>query len=191
MVQPRLGLYNRVIEGTGFKEYLLRHADGHQAAMIRFHFRSETFMLDYHLPSHHRWLIITWPPLPRFWGCIGHMAHRVAPLAAPLMMISWRMFLMLFLLLCSSCSPACIVNVLRFVERVRWSFILCSLHHDKFVSHVSVRRPILRDDFMSSVANHIIVHRCVDKHRWAFLRTWPGLCGFVGSRNHWGLVSVA
>lgn len=46
--KPRLGLYNRVNEGAGLKEYLLRHSDGHRAAKIRFQFRSGTSMLAHH-----------------------------------------------------------------------------------------------------------------------------------------------
>ena len=46
--KPRLGLYNRVTEGAGLKEYLCRHTDGHRAAKIRFQFRSGTSMLTHH-----------------------------------------------------------------------------------------------------------------------------------------------
>ena len=49
-----LGLYNRMIECTEFKDYLLRHDDGHWAAMIRFQLRSRTSMLEHHLPSRYR-----------------------------------------------------------------------------------------------------------------------------------------
>jgi len=34
--KPWLGLYNRVNEGAGIKEYLQRHEEGHRAAHIRF-----------------------------------------------------------------------------------------------------------------------------------------------------------
>jgi hypothetical protein len=46
--KPRLGLYNRVTEGAGVKEYLCRHSDGHRATKIRFQFRSGTSMLTHH-----------------------------------------------------------------------------------------------------------------------------------------------
>ena len=54
--KPRLGLYNRVIEGpsrrAGLKEYLCRHTDGHCAAKIRFRFHSGTSMLTHHRADH-------------------------------------------------------------------------------------------------------------------------------------------
>ena len=55
--KPRLGIYNRVNEGPGVKQYLLRSSGRHQAAQIRFQFRSGTSMLQHHCSrfrnSHH------------------------------------------------------------------------------------------------------------------------------------------
>ena len=55
--KPRLGIYNRVNEGPGVKQYLLRSSGRLQAAQIRFQFRPGTSMLQHHCSrfrnSHH------------------------------------------------------------------------------------------------------------------------------------------
>jgi len=43
-----LALYDRVYESAGLKEYVLRYADGHKAAQIRYHLRTGTT-----IPKHH------------------------------------------------------------------------------------------------------------------------------------------
>ena len=147
--KPRLGLYNRVTEGTGFKEYLLRHSDGHRAAMIRFQFRSGTSMLDYHLPSHH------------------HVRHSRDLEDGP-----------------SGC-PTCRTDDDDLVEDVPHALFCCVAHAALRASFLDSLRELvgasssaafmslspmcrsvalLRDDFMSSVADPTIVHRCVDKY---------------------------
>ena len=147
--KPRLGLYNRVTEGTGFKEYLLRHTDGHRAAMIRFQFRSGTSMLDYHLPSHH------------------HVRHSRDLEDGP-----------------SGC-PTCRTDDDDLVEDVPHALFCCVAHAALRASFLDSLRELvgassfaafmslspmcrsvalLRDDFMSSVADPTIVHRCVDKY---------------------------
>lgn len=52
--KPRLGMYNRVNEGAGMKEFLLRHSDGHHAARIRFQFRSGANLLAHHCADYRR-----------------------------------------------------------------------------------------------------------------------------------------
>ena len=149
-IKPRLGLYNRVTEGTRFMEYALRHTDGHQAAIIRLQFRPGISMLDYHLPSHHY---------------DRHSRHLEDG---------------------SSVCPTCRTHDDDLVEDVPHA-LFCSVTHGallratfldslteladapffaSFMSLSPMRRSValLRDDFMSSVANYTIVHRRVDKY---------------------------
>ena len=140
-------MYNSVNEGTGFKEYLLRHTDGHRAAIIRFQFRSGTSMLDHHLPSHLRDRHsraaedgASHCPTCRCEDSVEDVPHA--------------------LFLCESHA----VMRASFLDSLR-EFSGASLY-EAFIKLSPVHQTIalLRDDFMSSSADPSQVHRCVDRY---------------------------
>lgn len=145
--KPRLGLYKSVTEGTGFKEYLLRHTDGHRAAMIRFQFRSGSSMLNHHLPRHHhdrhsrdaedgpsncptcRCNDLVEDVPHALFSCGPHAAMRASFLASLKELVGAPLFA-------------------AFID-------LCPM--ERTVA-------LLRDDFMSSCADPSRVHCCVDQY---------------------------
>ena len=140
-------MYKSVNEGTGFKEFLLRHTDGHQAAMIRFQFRSGTSMLDHHLPSHLR------DRHTRF--------AEDGPSGCPTCRSDDSVEDVTHALFCCEAHAAIRAS---FLDGLRESagaslfaaFITLSPMHQTIA--------LLRDDFMSSSADPSLVHRCVDSY---------------------------
>ena len=144
--KPRLGLYNRVTEGTGFKEYLLRHTDGHRAAMIRFQFRSGTSMLDHHLPIHHH---------DRHFRDVeeGPSGCPTCRSESDVEDVPHALF---------SCPAHATIRA-TFLESLK-ELVEASLFA-AFITSSPMHQTValLRDDFMSLSADPSQVHRCVDR----------------------------
>ena len=145
--KPRLGLYKSVTEGIGIKEYLLRHTDGHRAAMIRFQFRSGTSMLHHHLPNHHR----DRHSRADDDGPSGCPTCRTDDLVED---VPHALF----------CCVAHVALRASFLDSLR-ELVGASLYA-AFITLSPMLRTfaLLRDDFMSSVADPTIIHRRVDRY---------------------------